>query len=137
MKTKDGNKYKATSIKQSVDALNRYLLHHSPIPQVNLHDKYMFPDLHNVLHGKMRDLQEQGLGEKSGSAAINSQQIQQILHHPKMATNNPQSLLYRVFFRMSIILAMRGGEHYQLKINQFKSDGSGGLQFFHYTSKNN
>jgi len=54
-----------------------------------------------------------------------------------MATNNPESLLYRVFFRLSIILAMRGGEHYQLKINQFKSDENGGLKFFRYISKNN
>ncbi len=52
--------------------LIRYLLHHSPIPQVNLHDKYMFPDLHNVLHGKLRDLQEHGFGEKSDSISINS-----------------------------------------------------------------
>jgi len=41
-----------------------------------------------------------------------------------MAINNPESLLYRVFFRLSITLAMREGEHYQLKIHQFKSDGN-------------
>jgi hypothetical protein len=137
MKKKDGSEYKATSVKQSVDALNRYLLHHSPVLQVNLHDKYMFPDLHNVLHGKLRDLQEHGFGETSGSIAINPQQIQQILQHPKMAISNPEGLLYHVFFCLSIILAMRGGEHYQLKVNQFKSDGHNGLQFFRYISKNN
>ncbi|CAG8562271.1 2195_t:CDS:2 [Racocetra persica] len=32
---------------------------------------------------------------------------------------------------------MRGGEHYQLKVDQFKIDKHSGLQFFHYTSKNN
>ncbi len=32
---------------------------------------------------------------------------------------------------------MRGGEHYQLKIYQFKSDGNNGLQFFRCISKNN
>ncbi|CAB5096651.1 unnamed protein product [Rhizophagus irregularis] len=133
----DLNEYKATSVKQSVDALNRYLLHLSPIPQINLHDKYMFPDLHDVLHGKLRDLQEHGFGETLDSVSINSQQIQQILQHPKITTDNPEGLLYRVFFRLSIILAMRGGEHYQLKINQFKSDENGGLKFFRYISKNN
>ncbi|CAB5181263.1 unnamed protein product [Rhizophagus irregularis] len=122
MKMKNGSEYKATSVKQSVDALNRYLLHLSPIPQINLHDKYMFPDLHDVLHEKLRDLQKHGFGETLGSVAINSQQIQQILQHPKITTDNPEGLLYHVFFRLSIILAMRGGEHYQLKINQFKSD---------------
>src|SRR6266498_4626030 len=54
-----------------------------------------------------------------------------------MCTTNPESLLYRIFFRLSIILAMRGGEHYQLKVDQFKSDGHDGLQFFRYISKNN
>ncbi|CAG8783892.1 16561_t:CDS:1, partial [Rhizophagus irregularis] len=92
MKMKNGNEYKATSVKQSVDALNRYLLHLSPIPQINLHDKYMFPDLHDVLHGKLRDLQEHGFGETLGSVAINSQQIQQILQHPKITTDNPEGL---------------------------------------------
>jgi len=97
----------------------------------------MFPDLHNVLHEKMRDLQEHGFGETSGSVAINSQQILQILQHPRMSTNSPESLLYRIFFRLSIILAMRGEEHYRLKIDQFKSDKHDGLQFFRYISKNN
>src|ERR1700722_15192353 len=83
----------------------------------------MFPDLHNVLHEKMRDLQEHGFGETSGSVAINSQQILQILQHPRMSTNSPESLLYYIFFHLSIILAMREGEHYQLKIDQFKSIG--------------
>ncbi len=36
-----------------------------------------------------------------------------------MATNDPESLLYRVFFSPINILAMREGEHYQ-----FKSDGN-------------
>ncbi|RIA85843.1 hypothetical protein C1645_830197 [Glomus cerebriforme] len=47
MKKKDGSEYKASSVKQAVDALNRHFLHHSSIPHINLHDKYMFPDLHN------------------------------------------------------------------------------------------
>ncbi|CAB5387131.1 unnamed protein product [Rhizophagus irregularis] len=97
----------------------------------------MFPDLHNVLHGKMRDLQEHGFGETSDSVAINPRQILQILQHSRMNTSSPEGLLYRIFFQLSIILAMRGGEHYDLKIDQFKSDGHDGLQFFHYTSKNN
>ncbi|GBC04743.1 hypothetical protein RclHR1_05840004 [Rhizophagus clarus] len=107
------------------------------ISQINLYDKYIFPDLHDVLHGKLRDLQEHDFGETLGSVAINSQQIHQILHHPKITTDNPEGLLYHVFFRLSIILAMREGEHYQLKISQFKSNENGGLKFFRYISKNN
>ena len=36
----------------------------SPICGVNLHDKYEFPDLWTILHGKMKDLQEKRFGEK-------------------------------------------------------------------------
>ncbi|RIA98535.1 hypothetical protein C1645_812595 [Glomus cerebriforme] len=90
MKKKDGSEYKASSVKQAVDTLNRHLLHHSSIPHINLHDKYMFSDLHDVLHGKLHYLQEYGFGE-----------------------------------------------HYNLKVDQFKSDGHNGLQFFRYISKHN
>ncbi|RIA80980.1 hypothetical protein C1645_837765 [Glomus cerebriforme] len=71
IKKKDGSdEYKASSVKQAVYALNRHLLHYSSIPHINLHDKYMFSDLHDVLHGKLRNLQEHGFGEKSGEAKI-------------------------------------------------------------------
>ncbi|CAG8842608.1 11363_t:CDS:1, partial [Racocetra persica] len=136
MKKKDSGEYKANSIKQAVDTISRFFLYNSPI-QVNLHDQYLFPDLYTVLHGKMRDLQEHGFGETRGSIALNSQQIQEILQHPKIDRSNPVNLLYHIFIYLSIILAMRSGEHYQLKVNQFKIDRQDGLQFFHYTSKNN
>ncbi|CAG8486793.1 13812_t:CDS:2, partial [Racocetra persica] len=57
--------------------------------------------------------------------------------HPKIDRSNSVNLLYRIFICLSILLAMHDGEHYQLKVNQFKIDRQGGLQFFHYTSKNN
>ncbi|GBB92598.1 hypothetical protein RclHR1_02030001 [Rhizophagus clarus] len=111
MKMKNGNEYKATLVKQFVDALNRYLLHLSPIPQINLHDKYMFPDLHDILYRKLRDLQEHGFGETLGSVAINSQQIHQILHHPKITTDNPERFFGLKFF------------HYISKNNQCRIQG--------------
>ncbi|CAG8621904.1 4383_t:CDS:2, partial [Diversispora eburnea] len=73
-------KYKANSIKQAIDAIDRYLRIHSPISHINLHDKHMFPDLINVLHGRMKDLQERGLGEVTSSLALNTEQMQ----HSKM-----------------------------------------------------
>ncbi|CAG8769451.1 5940_t:CDS:1, partial [Ambispora leptoticha] len=136
MKKKDSNDYRANSIKQAVDAISRFLLYNSPI-RVNLHDRYLFPDLYTVLHGKMRDLQEHRFGEIKRSIALNSQQIQEILQHSRIDHSNPVNLLYRIFICLSILLAMRGGEYYQLKVDQFKIDKHGGLQFFRYTSKNN
>jgi virulence-associated protein VapD len=74
MKTKDGNEYKANSVKQAVDAISRFFLYNSPI-HVNLHDRYLFSYLYTVLNGKMRDLQERGFGEIKGSIALNSQKF--------------------------------------------------------------
>ncbi|CAG8597062.1 17383_t:CDS:2 [Racocetra persica] len=129
MKKKDRNEYKTNSVKQAVDAISRYLLYNSPISSVNLHDQYMFSDLYDVLHNKMCDLQEHGFGEVSGSIALNSNQVQEILQHSMISHSSPLNLLYHVFFHLSIILAMRGGEHYELKVDQFKSDDYGvGLQ---------
>ena len=55
-KKKNSGEYKAKSVKQAVDAINRHLVNISPIRGINLHDKYEFPDLWTVLHGKMKDL---------------------------------------------------------------------------------
>ncbi|GBC49482.2 activating transcription factor 7-interacting protein 1 isoform X1 [Rhizophagus irregularis DAOM 181602=DAOM 197198] len=130
MKMKNGNEYKATSVKQSVDALNRYLLHLSPIPQINLHDKYMFPDLHDVLHGKLRDLQEHGFGETLGSVAINSQQIQQILQYPKITTDNPKGLLYRGQAYIISIPADNNGPCSDIQLYLSKRPPSGDENFY-------
>ena len=79
MTKKTSGKYKANSVKQAVDAINRHLVKVSPIRGINLHDKYEFSDLFAILHGKMKDLQEKGLGEKEGSMALTVQQVQEIL----------------------------------------------------------
>ncbi|CAG8752020.1 2575_t:CDS:2, partial [Ambispora leptoticha] len=72
-----------------------------------------------------------------GLIALNLQQIYEILQHPKIDRSNPTNLLYHIFMHLSILLVMHGGEHYQLKINQFKIDRNGSIQFIRYTSKNN
>ncbi|CAG8800414.1 6663_t:CDS:2 [Gigaspora margarita] len=67
---KDGGEYKAKMIKQAIDGINRYISKNSTIHGFNLHDKYQFPDLHDILNSKMKDLQEKGLGEKNRSMAL-------------------------------------------------------------------
>ncbi|GES72689.1 hypothetical protein GLOIN_2v1784543 [Rhizophagus clarus] len=44
-KKKNSSEYKAKSVKQAVDAINRHLVKISPIRGINLHYKYEFPDL--------------------------------------------------------------------------------------------
>nr|CAG8607240.1 2196_t:CDS:2 [Entrophospora candida] len=85
----------------------------------------------------MKDLQEKGFGEKEGSMALTAQQVQEILADNFLNTNTPEDLLYRVFFRNATNFACHGGEHYNLRVDQFQPLPDGGLLFRHYCSKNN
>ncbi|GES72739.1 hypothetical protein GLOIN_2v1784543 [Rhizophagus clarus] len=67
---KDGTECKALSIKQAIGGINRYLIEFSIIHGINLRDHHQFPVLARVLDGKMKDLQDKGLGEIKGSAAL-------------------------------------------------------------------
>src|SRR5688572_10363235 len=70
MTKKTSGEYKANSVKQAVDAINRHLVKVFLIRRINLHNKYEFSDLFTILHSKMKDLQEKGFGEKEGSMAL-------------------------------------------------------------------
>ncbi|RHZ79119.1 hypothetical protein Glove_151g176 [Diversispora epigaea] len=129
--------YKANTLKVALDSINRYLIKESKIHGVNLHNRYEFPEIHKVLHGKMKDLQERGLGEIHGSQALNTEQVQHILYHESMSIITPENLLYRVFFRMAIIFACRGGEHYHIKADQLQRREDKGFNFIRYSAKNN
>ena len=118
-KKKNSGEYKAQTVKQAVDAINRHLVNISSIRGINLYDKYEFPDLWTVLHSKMKDLQEKGFGEKEGSIALNVQQVQEILADNFLNPDTPEGLLYRVFFQTATCFACRGGEHYNLRVDQF------------------
>ncbi|CAG8850319.1 14380_t:CDS:1, partial [Racocetra persica] len=90
------------------------------IQGLNLHDKYQFLNLYDVVNGKIKDLQEKGLGKKEDSVALTAQQVKDILDDEFLDPNTPEGLLYLVFFRNSMIFACRGGEHCALQINQFQ-----------------
>ena len=104
-KKKNAGEYKAKTIKQAVNTINCHLVKISPIHGINLYDRYEFPDLQTILHGKMKDLQEKGFGKKEGSMALIAQQIQEILADDFLNPNTPKSLLYHVFFQNATIFA--------------------------------
>ncbi|CAI2199926.1 17905_t:CDS:1, partial [Funneliformis geosporum] len=57
----DGTEYKALTIKQAIDRINRYLMEFSIIHGINLWDHHQFPVLVRVFDGKMKMLQDNGL----------------------------------------------------------------------------
>ncbi|CAG8713356.1 26986_t:CDS:2, partial [Racocetra persica] len=98
---------------------------------------YQFLDLHDILNGKMKDLQERRFGEKEGSMALTAQQVKEILSDEFLDPKTPQGLLYRFFFHNAIIFACRDGEHYSLQSNQFQIQPNGSILFYRYRNKNN
>ncbi|CAG8653788.1 31292_t:CDS:2, partial [Racocetra persica] len=77
---------------EAIDEINRYISKTSTIRGLNLHDKYQFLDLHDILNGKIKDLQERGFGEKEGSMALTVQQVKEILSDKFLDSKIPQGL---------------------------------------------
>ncbi|CAG8583118.1 15796_t:CDS:2 [Gigaspora rosea] len=71
--------------------------------------KAAFPDLYDILNGKLKDLQEKRLGKKDGLIALTAQQVKEILSDEFLDPTIPQGLLYRVFFHNATIFACQGG----------------------------
>ncbi|CAG8717480.1 20603_t:CDS:1, partial [Racocetra persica] len=92
MTKKDGGEYKAKTVKQAIDRINRYISKTGTICSLNLHDKYQFLDLYNILNGKIKDLQEREFGEKEGSMALIAQQVKEILSDEFLDPKTPQGL---------------------------------------------
>ena len=89
-----------------------------PKPVEILNPKVYF-DLNATVNGKLKNLTAKGLGERAGSDGLTLQEVEQILSHHTMQCNNPEGLLRRIFFYNSILLALRGGEHHDLRIDNF------------------
>ncbi|CAI2183865.1 19644_t:CDS:2, partial [Funneliformis geosporum] len=111
LENQDGTEYKALTIKQAVDGINRHLMEFSIIHGINLQDHHQFPVLARVLDD--------------------------ILSNSTTSISTPDSLIKRVFFYNAFLLACRGGEHYQLKIIQFNFCEDGGIDFQRFCAKNN
>ena len=65
------------------------------------------------------------------------QQVQEILADNFLNPDTPEGLLFRVFFQIATCFICRGGEHYNLRVDQFLFLPNGNLTFRRYRSKNN
>ncbi|PKK69002.1 hypothetical protein RhiirC2_749158, partial [Rhizophagus irregularis] len=82
-------------------------------------------------------LTDQGLGEIHGADAFTQDEIRKIINHTTMQPDSPKGLIRRIFWHNAFELALRGGEHYNLKIQQFKKRKDGGIDVTFYRSKCN
>lgn len=137
MKQRNGLEYSASSIRASVAAIRRHLIDNSAIKGVDIQQESLFPNLWKVFNGKIKYLSDLGLNEPKGSDALSVNEIIQILNHQKMDSSTPSRLLYRIFFYNAILLGLRGGEHSNLMMDDFKKRPDGGFDVWIFRSKAN
>ncbi|CAB4494787.1 unnamed protein product [Rhizophagus irregularis] len=89
MKTNNGEDYKATSINACIDALNRHLNQYSVIRPLDLKDRRMFPDLWQILDGKLKDIAKQGKAEVCGSDSLSLDEVKLIFNSPILNIESP------------------------------------------------
>ncbi|GBC06785.1 hypothetical protein RclHR1_07040008 [Rhizophagus clarus] len=74
----------------------------------------------------MKQLQLQGLGETAQADSLTRQEIQQILDHSTMNGEDNESLIRRVFFWISLLCGLRGGDAYKIEDRQLTRRKDGG-----------
>ncbi|POG76607.1 hypothetical protein GLOIN_2v1768727 [Rhizophagus irregularis DAOM 181602=DAOM 197198] len=140
MRKKDGSEYHVSSVNSCMFEINKHLNNKSVISKpINIMDKDQYYKLWQILNGKVKSLVSQGRGERNGADGFTEDDLLQILDHPAMSGNDPASLLYRIFFFNAIFLGLRGGEHFNLQLQNFirRKDKYGGFDVIIYKSKTN
>ena len=121
LKKKDGTSFKVESMHNCYAALSHHLRENTAIQGgVRIWDRYNFPKALRCLNGKMRSLQNGGFGNTDQSSALTSDEIASCLNHDFLSINNNESLIRRVFFWLSILCGLRGGDTYNLQYRDIK-----------------
>lgn len=135
---KDGMPFKVESIHNCYAALARYLRENSAIEGgVRIWDKYSFPRALRCLDGKMKSLQNAGYGDTSKSDSLTSDEIISCLNHHYLSVEDNEGLIRRVFFWLSLLCGLRGGDTYKLEYRDLERRSDGGLQLRFRKEKNN
>ncbi|CAB4424341.1 unnamed protein product [Rhizophagus irregularis] len=111
-KQQNGAEYSVQSIKSARFAIARHINTYSKIRPQEITNKNIYSELYNAITGKIKLLTDQVL-------------------------DSPKGLIRRIFWHNAFELALRGGEHYNLKIQQFKKRKDGGIDVTFYRSKCN
>ncbi|CAB5369957.1 unnamed protein product [Rhizophagus irregularis] len=111
-KQQNGTEYSVQSIKSARFAIARHINTYSKIRPQEITNKNIYSELYNAITGKIKLLTDQGL-------------------------DSPKGLIRRIFWHNAFELALRGEEHYNLKIQQFKKRKDGGIDVTFYKSKCN
>ncbi|CAG8712778.1 12633_t:CDS:2, partial [Racocetra fulgida] len=92
LKRIEGKDYKAKSIHNCYASVAWYLKEHSEIKPCKLCDLYHFGKALRTLDGKMKKLQNEGLGEMDQASQLTADEIFQILNHETMQVDTNEAL---------------------------------------------
>ena len=85
----------------------------------------------------MKFLSDLGLNDAKGADALSMDEILTILNHKILDGSTPERLLYRIYFYNTLLLGIRGKEHFALLLEDFKKRDDGGFTVYIYRSKTN
>ena len=126
VRTTKGEKYSRASLKNAVASISHHLKNSKPQWNYNLLDKKNFPKLHATLDGTLKEMKRLGIGAPKPHEGLTNEELKIILsNNTAMSSNEPEGLLRKVFFWICLLGCPRGGEHYNLLIDQFEDTEKG------------
>ncbi|KAF0336272.1 zinc finger mym-type protein 2-like: PROVISIONAL [Gigaspora margarita] len=125
----NGQEYKAPSLYTGFCALARGISEiFEEIQVINLFDKYQFKSLHRTLDGRMKSLVNDGDKNRKQSSPLEIDEIKFILNSPAVAVDNPKGLMRRVWFWLTLLCCLRGGDAKRLKASWLKELDDDGIR---------
>lgn len=135
-KFQDGSDYSPSSLTNAYNCLSNYISKHpNRCNTFIINNKHDFPLLWEALNGKMKALKKSGKVTKHHDP-LTPEELKMMFNHEALSINTAKGLQYRVFMWCCLLFAPRGGEHAQMKVNQFVFLDDEGLRFNKFSQKN-
>ncbi|PKK59539.1 hypothetical protein RhiirC2_719750, partial [Rhizophagus irregularis] len=82
---------------------------------INIHDKHKWKRLHEIFDGRIKQIQDNQDTSRKKTDALEMCEIKTILDSPNIQTDTPKGLTYRVWFWLTLLCNLRGGDPKRLK----------------------
>lgn len=98
IKKRDKSEFKADSLYNGICAINRYFIEKfKEIGPFNLYGDFEFAPFRDILHSRMRELEEIYNGTYQGADPLSDNEMEQIFGHHELDRDTPRIFL-RVFY---------------------------------------
>lgn len=108
--SKCGDEYSKSSLVNIRAGLNRHLTSPPWNLQINLMHDRVYQGANQVFSGLIRDYRRRGLDVSCKKSAVTAADVELLYSSGTLSNKSPQSLLYKVYFELSLHCARRGCE---------------------------